>query len=123
MKKFTAKSMVIAVVLGGALYGLCANAHIDIFPCTKTTSSLHASYTARKIDTHSSTCSLLGVNREPRYEDGKITDNEELNFGGYIVCGFVFGVLPIGVGRFFGGGAAGKEDESVTSPDGGDATA
>ena len=114
IKKPTVKSTVIAVLLGGALYGLCANAHIDFFPCTKTTSTLNASYTDWDINTHSGTCSILGVNREPQYNNGKITENEELNAGGYVVSGFVFGLFPIGVGLFFGGAAAKEEEAAQT---------
>ena len=52
------------------------------------------------------------MNREPRYDEGKITDNQELNVGGYIVCGLVFGILPIGVGLFLGG-APGKHEDAA----------
>ena len=110
MKKPTIKSTVISVVLGGALYGLCANAHIGIFPCDKTESTLSPSKLQRQVRTYSSTCSILGVNREPVHENGKITDNQELNVGGYLVCGVVFGLVPIGVGLFFAG-TAGKDEE------------
>ena len=63
-----------------------------------------------QVGTYSSTCSILGVSRELDYEDGKITDNQELNVTGYLVCGVVFGLSPIGVGLFFAG-AAGKGEE------------
>ncbi len=109
MKKPTVKSTVIAILLGGALYGLCANAHIDIFPCELTRSD------GPRIDTHSDVCSILGVNRKPRLNDqGKITDNQVLNAGGYAVSVFVFGLFPIGVGLFFGGAAAKEEEVAQT---------
>jgi len=126
MKKPTIKSAVIAIVLGGALYGLCANAHIDIFPCEITESQYQGSSGTDRIVTRSGTCSILGTNREPyRNDQGKITGNEELNTGGYIVCGIVFGLLPIGIGLFFGGSAAKEEDEAPAAPpaDDGDASA
>ena len=109
MKKPTVKSTAIAVLLGGALYGLCANSPIDIFPCEQTRSD------GSRIDTHSDVCSILGVNREPRVNDqNKITDNQVLNAGGYVVGVFVFGLLPIGVGLFFGGAAAKEEEVAQT---------
>ena len=126
MKKPTIKSAVIAIVLSGALYGVCANSHIDVFPCEVTSSTHNQSYTQERITTTSGTCSILGTNREPyRNDQGKITSNEELNTGGYIVCGIVFGLLPIGIGLFFGGSAAKEEDEAPAAPpaDDGDASA
>jgi hypothetical protein len=55
-------------VTTGALVMLCANAHIDFFPCTKTVRDrAHADpFTGEaKLITQDGTCSLLGHLREP----------------------------------------------------------
>ena len=113
MKQPTIKSAIIAIVLGGGLYGLCANSHIDIFPC-EITSTTHQPGTSEQIKTTSGTCSLLMASYPPGKNDaGKITSYHEINTGGYIVCGIVFGLIPIGVGLFFGGSAAKEEEEEA----------
>lgn len=49
------------VVVATALYWLCGNAHIDIFPCKRATVSRHQF--GSSLQTSSSTCSLFAHNR------------------------------------------------------------
>ncbi len=83
------------VVLSGAMYLLCANAHIDIFPCNKAhrDRSVSTLVGPPPMRTESGTCSLLAHNRGTS-PDGEY---ERLTGGGFALLGaFCVGIGALG---------------------------
>lgn len=106
MLKPTVLKVVIAVVLGVGYYFLCANAHIDYFPCEYSEMNYNP---PPEYQTGERTCSILGINRPAR--DPQTW--ERLTVGGYIVAVLSFGVVPILLGFGIGHAVRKKKgDES-----------
>jgi hypothetical protein len=90
------KAMLVAaisfVVTAAALVFVCANAHIDFFPCKKTVADLTRAdpFTGKPpLRTEDGTCSLMGHLREP----GLAGETEELTGAGWaMLAAFCFGI-------------------------------
>ena len=79
--------LVIFVVLAGGFLFVALNAHMDIYPCTKSDYDFQSE---RCRPPQSSTCDLLAIRRSGGRSDCKA----ELSGGGWAVAILVHGILP-----------------------------
>ena len=83
-------------VVAAAMYWLCANAHIDIFPCDKAT--VYRDAMGPRLQTSSGTCSLLAHNRG-KQSDGSYSRLTGAGWATLVAfCGGIGLVAGLGVG-------------------------
>ena len=94
MFKPSAFKIILFLVLGGGLYVVAANSHMDIFPCEV----VEKNFTTGKLEQRSTVCSLLAVNRLERNGE-----KSELTVAGYVVAVLFFGgvsaIAGFGIGH------------------------
>ena len=87
-------ALVVFLVVSGGMYFLCANAHIDIFPCERAMSD----YTTGGVTKSSGTCSLLGH----QHGTGPDGSYDRLNATGWALLFAFCGTIGLAVGAIAG---------------------